>query len=386
MIEFVTERRMREPGIDELCTIIARGTSLEPGDRFPDMTTLAGRLEELAGTRAPASVEVRDASAPPSPASTERLRPSERARVTAARKIAVTVGLLAAAGGTTAFMLRDRGLAQSAPDPETADLVVSGAAPHLDAGVMPADASDVGSAAAIDAGTIDEAKPTPTSNAARRPPPTRVADVDDDPRAPTIGGASTNAAGSATAGGATTGGATAGGTTGGVTMDDVSRAIQRRDGKACRAALAQLASPPKTDFRVASLHATCEMIAGNCAGGTQEQRALLVREGSPPGAADISADLYCPLTNDPVIRLRRLQKQISMFETSLDCDAYLPPLRASARLATTDRDRAIVGSLLATLAKCYSIHGDCATARGVLGEAQVFIPALALNELAAACR
>ena len=74
-----------------------------------------------------------------------------------------------------------------------------------------------------------------------------------------------------------------------VTLDTVHAAIKRRDGKACRAALAALSSPPPSDFRVASAHAVCEMIAGNCEGGIREQRALYVREGTPPDSAEIIA-------------------------------------------------------------------------------------------------
>ena len=162
-------------------------------------------------------------------------------------------------------------------------------------------------------------------------------------------------------------------------------AIKRRDGKACRAALAALTSPPPTDFRVASAHAVCEMLAGNCEGGLREQRALYAREGTPVSSAELSADLYCPPGNDPEVRLRRISKQISLFR-DFDCAYYLPHARAAARDASSDRDRQMVGSVLASIARCYSHRGDCATARKVLAEAQVFIPALALNELNAACR
>jgi hypothetical protein len=174
----------------------------------------------------------------------------------------------------------------------------------------------------------------------------------------------------------------------GVTLDMVHAAIKRRDGKGCRAALAKLTAPPPTDFRVASAHAVCEMIAGNCEGGTREQRALYVREGSPPDSAEIIADLYCPVTAsaDPAVRLRRLAKQISMFATSFDCDEYLPHARAAAKVVKTDRDKHVVGGVLRDIAFCYSRRDDCAIAHTVLDEAKVFIPGFQRNELTAACR
>lgn len=163
-------------------------------------------------------------------------------------------------------------------------------------------------------------------------------------------------------------------------MKDVSAAIERRDGKACRAALAALTSPPPTDFRVASLHAVCEMVAGNCAGGIQEQRALNVREGSPPDSAQITADLWCPVGND----LHRLAQQVTMFNR--ECDRYLAPARAIAKTVSSADDKHTIGSILASLATCHSHRGNCDLAKKILGEAQVFIPALALNELNAQCR
>jgi len=136
---------------------------------------------------------------------------------------------------------------------------------------------------------------------------------------------------------------------------------------------------------VASLHATCEMVAGNCEGGLREKRALYARDGTPDSAADISADLYCPVGKEPVTRLRRLSRQISM-SSRFDCEFYVTPTREAAAVATSDPDRHTVGVLLSTIATCFSHRGQCDTARKVLGEAQVFIPKLALNELNAQCR
>lgn len=223
----------------------------------------------------------------------------------------------------------------------------------------------------------------PTKASPQGAPPPVVADVTDE-----VGEPSADLADDPTQNGPgmrpTTGGTSA--ATGAVTLADVNRAIQRRDGKACRAALAKLADPPPSDFRVASAHATCEMVAGNCEGGKRETRALRIREGSNPDSVEISAELWCTVNDpDPAIRLRRLSKQLAMF-TWFECSYYLPAARASGKVVANDRERMQVGSALATIAKCYSDHDDCAMARKVLGEAQGFIPALGVSELNAACR
>jgi len=175
-------------------------------------------------------------------------------------------------------------------------------------------------------------------------------------------------------------------TNGTVTLGDDNRAVQRRDGKACRAALAKLVTPPPTDFRVASAHAVCEMVAGDCEGGKRESRALAIREGGSPSSVDTTADLYCSVNDpDPAVRLRRLTQQLSLF-TWFECSYYLPAARASGKVVANDRERMAVGSALARIAKCYSDHDDCPTGLKVLGEAQAFIPKLGVSELNAACR
>ena len=229
MIAFVAERRPREPGLDELCGIIARGTALEPTDRFPDMATLAGLLEDLAGTRTPATVVVRDDKPTESPP-----RPSEQVRSSSMRKAAIAVTALAIVGATTAVLLRDRGSTKREPAATRApdDAALDGAAPTHDGGSVAASGSGLGlgigfaaggngnggSAAAggsvpgngagssvpgNGAGNGDSAAgngvgsppagngggrttsgPTTGGNSARRPPPTRVAAADDLPSSP----------------------------------------------------------------------------------------------------------------------------------------------------------------------------------------------------------
>ena len=169
-----------------------------------------------------------------------------------------------------------------------------------------------------------------------------------------------------------------------VTLDDISAAIRRHDGKACRAGLAALQTPPPSDFRVANAHAVCSMVAGDCTGGMRELEAVYTRDGTPLTAVPVVADQYCPPGNDPKTRLRRLVAQTNQYR--FDCDEYLAPARAAAQVASGDLEQRVVATVLVAIAKCYSVRGQCDQARAILGEAQVFVPAFALNELSARCR
>ncbi|MEO7093767.1 MAG: serine/threonine-protein kinase, partial [Polyangiales bacterium] len=435
---FIAERRTIDTQLDELCGVLARGLSLEPEERFPSMTALAEALEEIAGPAPEAigpqpsgrhrmvSGEQRVISGShkaQTPASTPDLaKDTDKDRRSVFRLLGLVVLVAAAVAGIVLFATRghtddahavagDRDAAVTPGDktvarpvPEHADgsdavapekiapqsgsnsVAPEKSAPHSasDAvapekagpafvrpnganspsaanGARPAKAKSV-----ADVGGDRSSPPnTDVGNDLGSPPPPE----EDDPVRNGPGMRSRNGDPSAP-----------------ITMKDIGRAIQRRDGKACRAGLAKLTTPPPTDFRVASMHATCEMVAGNCEGGKREERALAVREGSSPASVEISAELYCDVNDpDPKIRLTRLMRQLSLF-TWFECSYYLPAARASAKVATDKDERRQVGIALATIATCYSHRKDCETARKILGEAQAFIPALGVSELNAACR
>jgi len=139
------------------------------------------------------------------------------------------------------------------------------------------------------------------------------------------------------------------------------------------------------DIRVAGAHAICRMLAGDCDAGTRELEAVYARQGTPPSSAALTADDYCPLTNDPITRRRRLFAQTSHF-MRFECSAYVAPARAVAREATSDVEKRQAASVLTTIAKCYSVRNQCDEARELLGEAQQLVPALTTSELAAQCR
>ena len=504
LLAFVCERRTREPGLEQLCGVIARGLAREPAARFPDMTALADALDAIVapGTVAPVADAAGglperaprsparsryddeiDGTAPTevtarssSPARTEHpaAAPATTAPDTtpgatsttasgttsattsataAARRRAAAAGglaLFAAAAGavTVWFMLRrDSATAPTTPDPgatgsgqDRAAIAREATGSGQDRAAIAREATGSGSDAGNEPGIASRPPPPPTqSEAPTAEPEVPTAEPEGSPpRAPTgsprsasrpgaiavaptaIGAtrpataltvarpptptpdAPPDGAGSATVtavsprtspgGGATasptgtspTGTSPTGTSPTGTTLADVSAAIQRYDGKGCRAALAALSAPAANDIRVEQSAAICTMVAGDCEGGMRELAAAYAREGSSDKAVPFMADEYCPLTNDPETRLRRLGKRVNRFK--FECSAYVTPARAAAKVAESERDRRMVGSILAEIARCFSRRGQCDEARDLLGEAQVFIPALQLDELAAQCR
>jgi serine/threonine protein kinase len=389
MVKFVGERRPMEPELDALCGIIARGLAVLPAERFPDMASLADALDELVppikvsgehrairtptggmrALRTPTGGQsiVPESNPVPDIPPTEKTRPRWSGTL-------VIGGVVIVAAVVMLILVvtrdRDRGLiATPKPSPTMPAPMPSPPVEEdhraTDNPVLPTMDAPVEKTVPRDPPT--EMMPAPSTKGSASPTPSAM--IEPQKLAPS-----------------TTGGPAI--APSGVTLDMVHAAIKRRDGKACRAALAKLTAPPPSDFRVASAHAICEMVAGNCEGGTREQRALYVREGTPPDSAEIIADLYCPVdvSPDPAVRLRRLAKQIDLFATSFDCDEYLPHARAAAKIVKTDREKQVLGGVLRDIAFCYSKREDCTTAQAILDEAKRFIPGFARNELAAACR
>jgi hypothetical protein len=160
----------------------------------------------------------------------------------------------------------------------------------------------------------------------------------------------------------------------------VDTTIKRHDGKGCRAALVPLRG--SMDGRVRYARAGCEMVAGNCDGGTRLYVDALAADGLPAQGAAIVADLYCPVGDEPKTRLRRLVIQTG--QRQFVCEAYVAPARAAGR-AAAEGDRRVVGTILANIARCMSEDNHCDAARAILDEAKVFVPGLGTSELARAC-
>jgi hypothetical protein len=379
LFAFVLERRSRDGGLDELCNAIARGLSREPAARFPDMAALADALDAILA-RHPGADAIGTAAPVASPAPAER---TELARnVTRTRRgraaMAIAIAAVAVVAGSTATWLAIRGRAPESPaaiaPSAGGDLVEGAASGSAENGraALPSNGSSTampsGGSNAMPSGGGSDAMPSGGGSDAGNGGPNAA------PLRPTY---RTTTPGSGSGSASATPPASA------TTFDDVDAAIKRHDGPACRAALRALVAPPN-DIRVPYAHALCAMVAGDCAGGIREVKAVLAREGTPEAAADVIADEYCPPGNDPDTRLRRLVKQTQHFK--YECAMYVAPARAASAAAQTDNDRRAAGSVLDQIAKCFSFRGQCDEARALLGEAQVMIPGLALNELAAACR
>jgi hypothetical protein len=416
VVALVAERRTREPALDTLCAAIARGLAIDPAERHADMTAFADAIE--------ASVTVLAAPAP------------VRRRRSAGL---VAVVAIAAAGGGVAIWLATR-------DSGSRSLEASAAMPNRSSAETPAPpgaAEPTGTAMAIQQPNVGATQPTgaTTTTEPRATQPTGAATpTRSDAATSTIAGARPDDMRSTTA---LPGAATPTGARGDVrstqpvtlakhapaptarplptgapapisddaapsrdddhhitaapaptppptqpadpapNLADVDNAVRRHDGPGCRAALLKI--PPSTNVRYLYSHAYCEMTAGNCDGGTRELEAALARQGAPATSAPILADQICPLGTDPAVRLRRLIAQTGR-SASFDCDYYLAPARAAATAASTEADRHTAGTVLATLARCFSIRGRCDDARAALHDAQRMIPTLDEFELAAACR
>jgi serine/threonine protein kinase len=93
MIAFVSEHRAREPELDELCSLLAKGVSLDPRARFADMTALADALDAIVASRPESGMR----TAPPAGAASP-VRETARSRMTGV----IAIVVLAAAAGAAA--------------------------------------------------------------------------------------------------------------------------------------------------------------------------------------------------------------------------------------------------------------------------------------------
>ncbi|MEO8706346.1 MAG: hypothetical protein ABI867_40325 [Kofleriaceae bacterium] len=167
----------------------------------------------------------------------------------------------------------------------------------------------------------------------------------------------------------------------------VAAAVDRHDGKACRAAVTRLPTTfadPTEEDRVVSARAICEMTAGNCDGGL---RAFVDRFPLPAAGAQVLADQYCPPGSDPVVRLRRLYLQTTRQRPDqLACAYYAPLARAARQSATADADKRTLATVFTAVARCLASHGQCEEARGIAGEANTLDPRLDATAELGRCR
>lgn len=139
------------------------------------------------------------------------------------------------------------------------------------------------------------------------------------------------------------------------------------------------------------LHARCEMIGGDCAGGGRRAEALYKRVTAASAVAmavQIESDSFCPLTGDLATVKRRLLAQTThMMIDPAACRLYVAPARQIAAAATADQDRRVAGTVIVAIAKCFSAAKQCDDAHALLREADALVPGLDNpGELTSACK
>ncbi len=346
LIELISERREREPALDELCRVIARGLASEPDARFATANELADALEAVVP------------NIPVTPAA-----PDRRRRLI----VRLAIGTLVTALAAGAVMIATREATPTQPAaaaPASAIAVIPappGATPLTPPAARTGSGSSAPRAARSDAVVVRDrpvairTPPSPTvpSSPVVTPPPVTASSPDP-----------------------------------GKELDLADAAIDRHDATGCRALLARLPdklADARRELRLAELRARCEMVAGNCDGGLRQ---LTDRFPMPPAGATAVADLYCLPGDEPVLRLHRLVVQTTRRGLDrMDCAFYVEPTRAARRAARNDSDRMTVASVMTTLARCFSAHQQCSAAHALAAEATALVPSVdAEQELLPDCR
>lgn len=150
---------------------------------------------------------------------------------------------------------------------------------------------------------------------------------------------------------------------------DVQVALHRRDIASCKRLVAGLPKDyhPIMRFGIESLVACCDMISGDCAGGT----ARLARAYAAEGLAiqdNIYANLYCAIEGNLKTRLSRVMAQTSLYTQDhvmdiVRCDELIPHARKVAAEVTTRADKLQAAFAVKQLAGCFAHHRRCDDAR-----------------------
>ncbi len=188
------------------------------------------------------------------------------------------------------------------------------------------------------------------------------------------------------------------GSSGGVSVeaaiDELAASIRHRDARRCRD-IVDAIDPGALDHQqtnsVEMLHARCEMIGGDCAGGARRAETLYRRvtvASAVATAVQFESDSFCPLTGDLATIKRRLLAQTThMMLDPVACRTFVGPARQVATAAATDIDKRVAGSALVAIAKCFSSAKQCTDAHALLREADALVPGLDNpGELTSACQ
>jgi serine/threonine protein kinase len=382
LIAFVSERRAPEPELDALCGVLARGLSADPRKRFPDADALAEALERVHTTRelesaatvsaaelpplpgsGPHSTPGGPSSDPgsrpstgprphpstgPRPRSDSALRPRAPAPTAARpRRIApLAIAGVAAAAGVVAVLLAARALSNKPARPAAGagSAIAETTPPPVEPSVEP-----------IGPGSAD---PTASAEDPDRAP-SRPAGVPLDlPRAP----ANKTVAVAPPAGGYADLSSF---------VTDIQKHLRLRDVRACKRLIAGLPGNlhPSQRFSVDTFAASCEMMAGDCAGGTARLTRAQAAQGLAP-QPEIFVEQYCPIEGNLETRLARLRSQVGAHTMGSAmnlawCEALVPHARKAAGEASTGPQRGTTSYVLHQLAKCLGSVARCDEARAL---------------------
>jgi hypothetical protein len=167
---------------------------------------------------------------------------------------------------------------------------------------------------------------------------------------------------------------------------DIQKALQQRDTRACKQLVAGLPADihQSMRFAVETLAAYCEMMAGNCAGGSARLDRAQVAQGLA-AQGTMLADQFCPVEGPLETRVARLRAQIGAYATGAAiapawCDALLLPAKKAAAEATSGPHRAILGWGLQQLARCIGGTGRCDDARALWSTASTLDESIKLQK------
>ncbi len=379
MIAFVAERRAREPDLDRLCGVIARGLSIDRTDRFDDANALADAFEACVAPPPPSTDRIAGpaANAPTRAVSstTGPARPRGLAIVivggAAALAVAgvLVVSRLASSGHGGAPMIASNAVATTGPTGSANDRGANGGSNAANGG-----SNDGANGSANASGSdrndgSDRNAMTDATDGARQP--TDVATIGKTGSPPGIAPTRIAPIGPGSSAGHPTAGSASGATSLPASRQEqidealaaARRAILKRDGRGCFAAIANLPTtvPAMTERNIAFHRAQCEMLTGDCDRGIQHANAAMDGMGSPPNGAGIALSL-CPITGPYEVRLQRLVAQAHQQSSPAACRGYVTHAKTLAGEATAATDKAQIGGVLRSLATCIGTGGDCAEA------------------------
>ena len=327
MIAFVAERRAREPDLDRLCGVMARGLSIDRDDRFPDMAALADAL---------------DACVAPTAASTENVQPVPAVRRSRRGLMIAIAGGAAIAGVTTVLVVsrmlsREDSVTASSNNVTLADTTADAAQ------LVATPDAPTQIATTTDAAELPRPGVLPGPGSARQLKPVPIAPSGPPTAIPTDVQSQID-----------------------LGLAAARRAILKRDGMTCLAAVNALPTnvPPMVAYNIDLHRGQCEMLRGDCEKGIKRVDTAMEGMGSPPNGEAIAL-ANCPVTGPYEVRFKRLVAQAHTAKTPALCRTYVQPAKTLAGEATAANEKVTIGGVLRQLGRCIGDGGDCAEAEAL---------------------